>query len=59
MTKKPDLSSFVVLKYMCVCASELMYVHECSCSWRPADGIGSPGAGVTGNYELRINSGPL
>lgn len=60
--KKPD-SKFVcfvvALNYVYACASELECVHEFSCPWRPEEGIGSPGAGVTGTCELRINSGPL
>lgn len=30
-----------------------MYMlHECSCPWKPAEGISVPGAGVTGGGEL-------
>lgn len=59
--KKPDsVCLFVVaLNYVYVCASELECVHKRSCPWRPEAGIGRPGAGVAGNCELRINSGPL
>jgi len=28
-----------------------VYAHDCMCPWRPAEGFGSPGDGVTGSFK--------
>lgn len=36
---------------MCMCAHMCACVHVYVCVWRPGEGFGSPGAGVTGSCE--------
>lgn len=44
-----DPTSFSI---MFSCVYVLESTHECKCPQSPEEGVGSPGAGVSGSYEL-------
>lgn len=41
-------NSFVSM-FVCLCVG--MCSHECKCPWKPGEGVGFPGSGVTGICE--------